>query len=186
MAYDDFNATAGSGVCEYLTESQSLVILYLSIRSSRETGEAFPSQMRIAYETGLKKKTVQKAITALRRLDIIRSRRAWSQTSRTLVTYYRVAPPDHIDAVIAEWDRFVIAVRDASNGKLNVLKLQRRLFELTPPIEENPLPGEQLSLETTPNDPNRPTAPVGGVPTAPVGGVPTAPAGGVGTDQPRP
>ena len=92
MAYDDFNATAGSGVCEYLTESQSLVILYLSIRSSRETGEAFPSQTRIAYETGLKRRRCKKRSQLSARLDIIRSRRAWSQTSRTLATYYRVAP----------------------------------------------------------------------------------------------
>ena len=186
MAYDHFNATARSGICEYLTESQSLVILYLSIRINSETNEAYPSQTRIAYETGLKTKTVQKAITALRRLDMVRSRRAWSHTTRTNVSYYRVAPPDHIDAIIADWDPFIIAVRDATNGKLNVLKLQQRLFELTPPAHEHPLPGEQLLLETSSTDPSRPTAPVGGVPTAPVEGVPTAPVRGVGTDQPRP
>ena len=155
MAYDHFNQTVGSGVCEYLTESQSLVLLYLSIRVNSDINEAYPSQSRIAYETGLKRDTVQKAISALKKLDLVRSRRAWAHRSRTVSTFYRVAPPDHIDALIAWWDPYVIAVRDAAGGTLNVRKLQRRLAELPPPAEDRPLSGEQLQMVSSSTDTDR-------------------------------
>lgn len=146
MGYEKFNETAASGVCEYLTEAQSLVILYLAVRVNKEHGEAYPSLAKVAYEIGLKKDTVSKAITALRRLDLVRSRRVWSQVSRTLVTYYQVAPADHIDALLAEWDPHIVVMRAAGKGRLNILTLQRQLARLTPPPAESPLPGDQLQL----------------------------------------
>ena len=144
MGYDQFNEVTKSGVCEFLSESQSLVLIYLSVRVDKARGEAWPSRKVIAFETGLKESTVRRAVSELRSLQLVRSRRTWSQIQRCLVTYYRVAPDEWLRDLIEAWDSVISEHR--RRGQLNVRRLQRDLVALAAVAELEPQPGDQLEL----------------------------------------
>ena len=146
MGYAEFNEIAGSGVCEFLSESQSLVLIYLAVRVDKEQSEAWPSQTVIAFETGLRRSTVRRAVSDLRALCLIRYRRVWSPTKRVLVTYYKTAPEDWLRELINSWDSVLSEHR--RRGMLNTRRLQRDLIALAEVTDLVPQPRDQLVFVT--------------------------------------
>ena len=168
MSYLEFNEISDSGVCQYLTDSQALVLTHIAIRVNEKSGQAWPSTRTLATTTGLAKRTVGAAVQALRKLDILRSHRSWSERTRTLVTYYRVAPREAIDDLITAWDPIVAQAR--RDGVRGTRQIQRILAAAEPVTADQPRPGEQLSLADQPRPGSRlekASAPGGAVPTAP-------------------